>query len=503
MREETGVANTSVSFHARVVGDDVTVEGPYSHVLGWPLEPEPGREREGVFASWHWDGNRLRVRNDRYGFYPLYYFVRNGEIALSPSIPRLLDAGASAELDLRALSIFLRFGSFIREDTPFKHIRALPPSCRLEWSRDSFAVSGGRVHARERTISLDEAVAVYKELFREAIRRRSPPSDAFAVPLSGGRDSRHILLELCELGHTPRFCITSRYFTTIVTPDVEIASAVAKALGVRHLVVDPDISEFKGELWKHSNSSLGSLDPGWMYGMAALLGERADAIYDGIGGDVLSSDGMMTAENYRLCREGRFAEMADYSLERIGIEKFMAPDLAAGMRRDEAIRYLTEEIEEHADEPDPVNSFFFWNRTRRMIALAPYALLGHIPHVFSPFLDHRLFDFLASLSSSFKIESNLHDETIKRSYPPHADLPMMQRDHDGGHAARAANRRFIGACAAYILRNRPCSYLRYRYVIPRILAGLLSGKYAAASDWFVRLVTYLYCLERVADRRRR
>lgn len=287
-------------FHARIARDRVETDGEPNCTCGWPLSRHGNEGEEGVFASWRWDGKRLTVRNDRYGFYPLYYFVRDGEIALSPSIPRLLDAGAPAELDYRALSVFLRFGSFIREDTPFTYIRALPPGCRLAWSRDSFTVSGGRVRTQKRTIPLDDAITVYRDLFRDAIRRRLPPSYKFVVPLSGGMDSRHILLELCQQGYKPCFCLTSQYFAPFVSSDVEIASAVAEAAGVRHLVIDPGISEFKGELWKHSISSLGSLDSGWMYAMAEVLGERADTIYDGIGGDILSSDGMMTQENYRL-----------------------------------------------------------------------------------------------------------------------------------------------------------------------------------------------------------
>jgi hypothetical protein len=58
--------------------------------------PDPWRE---AYAEWRWDGRRLTVRVDRYGFYPLFYFARPGEIALSPSITRLIALGAPTELD--------------------------------------------------------------------------------------------------------------------------------------------------------------------------------------------------------------------------------------------------------------------------------------------------------------------------------------------------------------------------------------------------------------------
>lgn len=32
---------------------------------------------DGIFAEWLWDGTELVVKNDRYGLYPLYYFVSN------------------------------------------------------------------------------------------------------------------------------------------------------------------------------------------------------------------------------------------------------------------------------------------------------------------------------------------------------------------------------------------------------------------------------------------
>lgn len=71
----------------------------------------------------------LRVQNDRYGFYPLYYFIRPGEVCVSPSLVQLLSEGAPTAPDVAALAVFLRVGWFIGEDTPFQHIRAFPPRC--------------------------------------------------------------------------------------------------------------------------------------------------------------------------------------------------------------------------------------------------------------------------------------------------------------------------------------------------------------------------------------
>ena len=48
--------------------------------------------------------------------------------------------------------------------------------------------------------------------------------------------------------------------------------------------------------------------------------------------------------------------------------------------------------------PDPIKSFNFWNRNRRELALWAYSVLRDVPHVYTPYLDHDLFDFLMGLS---------------------------------------------------------------------------------------------------------
>jgi asparagine synthase (glutamine-hydrolysing) len=61
--------------------------------------------------------------------------------------------------------------------------------------------------------------------------------------------------------------------------------------------------------------------------------------------------------------------------------------------REATVSHLQAEIENAFDPPTPIGSFFFCNRARPW---SPYKLLGSLPKVFSPYLDHDLFDFLVS-----------------------------------------------------------------------------------------------------------
>ena len=107
--------------------DTFHVDGTHDCLLGNPST--------GIFAEWHWDGNEVLVRNDRYGMQPLFYFVRPAELCLAPSLWTLLERGAPRDLDWPALAVFFRLGFFLGDDTPFREIKMIPPNARFRWSR--------------------------------------------------------------------------------------------------------------------------------------------------------------------------------------------------------------------------------------------------------------------------------------------------------------------------------------------------------------------------------
>src|SRR5580765_4970898 len=94
-------------FHARFSGVATKTFGDARVSLG--------NRAGGVFAEWNWDGEQLTLTNDRYGFFPIYYFRRDNEVAVSPSIRKLLDLVGDVEFDDNAFSVFLRFGHLIAE----------------------------------------------------------------------------------------------------------------------------------------------------------------------------------------------------------------------------------------------------------------------------------------------------------------------------------------------------------------------------------------------------
>ncbi|MGB4068403.1 MAG: hypothetical protein WBK08_10275, partial [Nitrospira sp.] len=107
MSQPEGSVNNQF-IHLQMSNNEVTMRGVPLCDLGHQFQGTRSGETEGIYAGWEWNGRRLRVFNDRFGFYPLYYFVRPGACAVSPSLPELLALSAPTDLDYNALAVFFR-----------------------------------------------------------------------------------------------------------------------------------------------------------------------------------------------------------------------------------------------------------------------------------------------------------------------------------------------------------------------------------------------------------
>jgi hypothetical protein len=493
-------------FHAWRRGTDVRTEGEDAKMLGHQIATGDHARKDGVFAEWAWDGEELVVSNDRYGFYPLYYSISDNEVAVSPSILQLVERGVSTELDDAALSVFLRLGYFVGEDTPFAMIRALPPNATLRWKLGNCTVQGSYAIPKAARFSVDEATEVYGQLFRNAIGRRAPRDGPFVHPLSGGRDSRHILFELVEHGWRPNVCVTAQHYPTRTKEDARIARLVAHELGLRHVVVKQPSELLEAEIRKNIRTSLCTDEHTWYLPVAEFLSSRTNTVYDGIGGvfcTTLREASPRLADDLDLFRHEHYSTIAERLCGDAGEAAhgvLFDRGFASRTDRTIAVQRLVRELERHREAPNPLKSFFFWNRTRREIALQPYRVLESGPLVYSPFVDHDLYDFLASLPGEVFGNMDLHSETIRRTYPQWAHLPYEDkrcRPVNPSEYYAAYSRQL----AAFVWRRGMVrsKLLRNEFLFPRLIRACLSPTYAGTLGWMAPHALYFIMLEMVAE----
>src|SRR5690606_17873402 len=143
----------------------------------------------------------------------------------------------------------------------------------------------------------------------------------------------------------------------------------------------------------------------------------------------------------------------------------------------------------HRHHHNPSRSFYFWNRTRREIALQPFALFNGL-RVETPFLDEKVWDFLDGLPFEMVADQRFHTETILRAYPEYAHIPFEQKG--ATRRTGALQRMLLGAdLAPALLRygawRRPPLWMPWL----RLLSGLRVW-------WNPNMLLYMLALLRIA-----
>lgn len=416
-------------------GERVVVEGDVQRSLGRRIHASGRENDEGVFIDWKWDGRRLLVENDRFGLYPLFYCSRGGAICISPSFERVANANSEREFNFDALSVFFRMGHFIGEDTAFTDVFFLPPNSILTWEAGRLDVSPKQVlpaAASAVGLSFDEVVDTYRELFSRSIQRRLPDNERFTVPLSGGRDSRHILLELVRQGVRPRSCATVKYGPPSTNEDTRIAKLLTERLGIEHVEIEKPTSYFQAELKDFQLTNYCGGGHWWVQPVASYSAGRFEIIYDGLAGSVLSGGFMLTEKKVDLFRRRDFEALARLILEENKNESVLRNVFRQRFYErisvEKGVARLVRELREHAESANPVLSFVFFNRTRRSVASIPFAIFHQVPVMHVPYLDGDVFDFLSSLDATMVEGNRLHDEVIRRAYPAMADIPYENKE---------------------------------------------------------------------------
>jgi hypothetical protein len=355
-----------------------------------------------------------------------------------------------SRLDTDSLAAWFRLGTFLNERTAFNGVRVRNVPVIL---------------TRPLDLSRAQVIEGYIDLFRQAIGRMS--GDA-VVTLSGGRDSRHILLELIRSARKPVFAITAMFFPPTRSADAPVASEICARADIKHIVVSQG-DRFAAEWQKNQLTNFSASEHAWVIALRPYLAGRT--VFDGIGGDVLSAGLLQSRRLIELFRSDR-DQLAEELLKSSPIDMIF-PGV---FPRNSALVLLRAELERYKDAVNPLAAFIFWNRTMRYIATSP---LG-AERVLTPYLDPDLFQFLCRIPPEYTWDHALHTDVINRAYPEWSNLPYATSFQD-------APRR---SCSARLALKAllHCCDVRPTYFVPRLLSGL-SGSHN--HDWAAILCIYL------------
>jgi asparagine synthase (glutamine-hydrolysing) len=245
----------------------------------------------GMFAFALWDTRRrtLLLARDRVGKKPLYYYIGHDRLVFGSEIKALLaDPAVPREPDPVALDHYLALQYIPAPLTAFRGIRKLPAAHWLEW-RDGHMEIGPYwklCYTPKRTLSMRDAIAELQWHLAEAVRLRLVSDVPLGVFLSGGIDSSAVVAYMARALDSPVRTF-SVGFAEAAFDERPFARMVAERYRTVHteLVVEAPVVDILPRLMWHYDEPFGDASAVPSYAIAALTRQHVTVVLNGDGGD--------------------------------------------------------------------------------------------------------------------------------------------------------------------------------------------------------------------------
>jgi asparagine synthase (glutamine-hydrolysing) len=417
-----------------------------------------------AFALWDTRTRTLFLARDRVGKKPLYYYRGHDCFVFGSEIKALLvDPAVPRESDPVALDHYLALQYIPAPLTAFRGIRKLPAAHWLELHDGHVEV--GRYwqlrYTPKRTISMRNAMAELQWHLAEAVRLRLVSDVPLGAFLSGGVDSSAVVAHMARAldGPVRTFAVG---FAEAAFDERPFARMVAERYETVHteLVVDAPVADILPRLVWHYDEPLGDASAVPSYAIAALTRQHVTVVLNGDGGD----ENFAGYDRYitdRLLRRGDIIPPSVHRAYAALLQRLpeawrqrqplrKLAKIAAVMAQPPARRYaylgghFTPEERQHlytdtfraivADaDPEEVFVEVFaqsdakdWTDaalnadvnlylTDDLLVKMDRATMAHSLEARSPFLDHVLMEYVASLPPSFKLSGFQKKRVLKAS----------------------------------------------------------------------------------------
>ena len=346
---------------------------------------ETAREFNGIFAFGFVDIEKAKLYlvRDPFGIKPLYYWCKNGKLVFSSEI-KPIQKLVNESLDLDSLAETLRMRFTPSPDTLLTGIRKVLPGHVVEVNLASNDLNHREYPyiepiPEERSISFNEALEGYGELFEKAVRRQLMSDVELGVLLSGGVDSALVAAFGQKHSETKLKAFTVGYTDRSRVDEIAPARETADVIGMEHLTTRIGFDDFLSTIRKCTTIveeplATASLIP--MYYLSELVSKHVKVVLSGQGADEsLGGYTRYKGEIVGPLLPSRLARLATAGAKRAGLRnEQILRGLQAASDPDEVGRFLkTYEVFEDAEIVKLVGQRD--HRARRRVE-ALYDLLG-------------------------------------------------------------------------------------------------------------------------------
>jgi len=438
-----------------------------------------------AFAVWDTAERTLYCARDRLGVKPLVYAQTDSGLVFASEIQGLfaLAPGLSRRPDFQAIDHYLTFQYIPAPMSGFAAIRKLPPA-------HAMVVKDGRIQrlfrywnidqSKQSRLSFGESCEAIREMVLEATRLRLVADVPLGAFLSGGVDSSITVAAMARLGASPLETF-SIGFEDERFNELPFAREVATHLGTDHheMMVKPDAVSIMPRMIDHLGEPLAdnSVMPTFYVSQfarsrltVALTGDGGDEVFAGYRRfyqmrrmEWLAGKGLMPAWQWLRrvtvaledrARPGRPARVfpasrADQILSMQGIDRYkhllaffpdsekegiFTPAMREQIGASRTSAYLAEHFEHTG--PDMLNRYLHLDLTTYLpediLFKVDIASMANSLECRSPFLDHRLIEFAASLPGRYKLSPRgRHKHILKEAFRDWLPPGFMDRPKKG------------------------------------------------------------------------
>lgn len=246
----------------------------------------------GMFAFALWDENaqRLLLARDRVGKKPLFYSHSGRRISFASELRALIaDREIPREIDYQAIDCYLAYQYVPSPMSAFRAIRKLPPANRLVFERGEVTTSRywDLDYGRKRQVAdLPELHEQIREHIRRATRRRMVADVPLGAFLSGGVDSSAVVAAMAEHSSQPvkTFSIG---FENQEFNELPFARLIADRFATDHheFVVTPDAIEIIPRIVRHYGEPFADSSAIPSFYVSELTRRHVTVALNGDGGD--------------------------------------------------------------------------------------------------------------------------------------------------------------------------------------------------------------------------
>jgi asparagine synthase (glutamine-hydrolysing) len=406
-----------------------------------------------AFAIWNERDRELFLARDRVGKKPLLYSLVNGHLIFASEFSAmLLHPDVSRQIEPEALDYYLSFMCIPAPLTAYRAIRKLEPGHWLRWRKGEIEVQRYWQPDFTKKLKIDEAEAGERtvEILRDAVKVRLMSEVPLGAFLSGGIDSSAVVA-LMSQESSERVKTFSIGFDEQDFSELHHARRIAEHVGADHheFIVRPDAVEVLPMLVEHYGEPYADSSAVPTYYVAKETRKHVTVALNGDGGDESFAGyeryvAMGLTEKYRrvppFLRESLIKETVNL-IPTSPTKRSMARSvkrLLDGVSRPRVDRYThwvsvfndetkkplySDFFREQTLQADPTGLLDTWFKRANGIGIVDAMLLTdqmtYLPNDLlvkvdiatmavslearSPFLDHQVIEFAASLPQNLKL----------------------------------------------------------------------------------------------------